>query len=107
MHSRATADDAEHINVLFEDVRAVKLRAAYRPLILHTAGSPDRLEPLEFAEIPVRFRPGRICLTLPTSQDGFIVGAKAAVLALARSDDEPDRGWENATPTRIICPAAT
>jgi hypothetical protein len=41
---RAGSADLEYLNVLFEDVRAVKLRASYRPLILQPADDSTRVD---------------------------------------------------------------
>jgi hypothetical protein len=52
LHARPGEADLEHLSVLFEDVRAVKLRSSYRPLILRPADDPTHTE----------------ILTLPTCQ---------------------------------------
>jgi hypothetical protein len=41
---------------LFEDVRAVKLRSSYQPLILGAAGNSVRNDILDFADMPQRHR---------------------------------------------------
>ena len=51
LHSRADAAGSEHINVLFEGVRAVKLRSWYQPLILAPADDSVRSDILNFADV--------------------------------------------------------
>ncbi|SEG91768.1 hypothetical protein SAMN04489712_13045 [Thermomonospora echinospora] len=83
MHGHADANGDEHINVLFEDVRAVKLRTFYDPLVLQPADEQTRLSILDFAQVPARFHARFLCLTLPTpdAEPGFIACARATVLS--------------------------
>jgi hypothetical protein len=66
LHAHADATYLEHVNVLFEDVRAVKLRSSYEPLSLAPAGDPVRNDMLAFADIPERHRRRFLTLTLST-----------------------------------------
>jgi len=97
LHARASDDELEHLNVLFEDVRAVKLRSSYQPLILRPADDEIRAEMLTFADIPARHRHRYLSLILPSppSGSGFILCARATVLAVAKTDQAtpPDDSW--------------
>lgn len=93
----------EHLNVLFEDVRAVKLRSSYRPLILRPANGEIRSGMLDFGGIPAGYRHRYLALILPSppSRPGFILCARAAVLAVAKTDqDTPPGPW--APSARVI-----
>jgi hypothetical protein len=83
LHGRADAKGEEHLNVLFEDVDAVKLRLSYRPLVLQRADDDTRADILSFAGVPARFQAERLCLILPIpdTEPGFIVCGRATVLA--------------------------
>jgi hypothetical protein len=82
LHSHGGAAGVEHINVLFEDVRAVKLRSSYEPLILAKAGHQLRAEILAFADLPESHRHRYLSLTLSTQPEaGFVLCARATVLA--------------------------
>jgi hypothetical protein len=86
LHAHAEAADAEHLNVLFEDVRAVKLRSSYQPLILALAAHPVRDDILAFADIPERHRPRYLSLTLSARPEaGFVLCARATVLAVDKA----------------------
>jgi hypothetical protein len=95
LHARADAADSEYLNVLFEDVRAVKLRSSYRPLILAPAGDPIRNDILAFAEIPEQHRLRYLSLTLSAQPEaGFVLCARATVLAMDRTNDHtPIHPW--------------
>jgi hypothetical protein len=97
MHSLAEAADSDHLNVLFEDVRAVKLRWSYHPLVLMPAGNPIRNEILSFADIPERHQHRYMSLTLSTRPDaGFVLCARATVLAVDKTNDQtPIRAWSD------------
>ncbi|MEV4624975.1 hypothetical protein AB0J90_01610 [Micromonospora sp. NPDC049523] len=88
LHADADSSDNEHIDVLFEDVRAVKLGGSYRPLILEPADPDTRAGVLAFAQIPVRHQARYLCLTLPKpdAEPGFILCARATVLASETSN---------------------
>jgi hypothetical protein len=85
-HARAGGADVEHINVLFEGVRAVKLRSSYRPLILHLADESARGPLLASAGIPARHQARMLCLALSgdDAESGFVVCARATVLAVPK-----------------------
>jgi hypothetical protein len=87
LHARAGDADLEHLNVLFEDVRAVKLRSSYQPLTLRPADDPIRTEILTFADVPARHQHRYLTLTLPSpsGEAGFILCARATVLAVAKT----------------------
>jgi hypothetical protein len=87
LYARAGAADLEHLSVLFEDVRAVKLRSSYRPLMLRPADDPTRTEILTFADMPARHQHRYLTLTLssPSGGGGFIMCARATVLAVAKT----------------------
>jgi hypothetical protein len=95
LHASADAGDSEHLNVVFEDVRAVKLRRSYQPLILMAARDPVRNDILAFADVPERHQRRYLSLTLSTRPDaGFVLCARATVLAVERTDDQtPVRSW--------------
>lgn len=96
LHAPAGDDEREHLNVLFEDVRAVKLRSSYRPLILRPADGQIRNEMLAFADIPARHRHTYLSLILPSppSGCGFILCARATVLAVPKIDQPaPTDSW--------------
>jgi len=95
LHAHADAADFEHLNVLFEDVRAVKLRSSYQPLILAPAGNPVRDDILAFADIPERHQHRFLSLTPSTSPEaGFVLCARATVLAVDKTNDQtPNLSW--------------
>ncbi|GIE35774.1 hypothetical protein Ait01nite_088190 [Actinoplanes italicus] len=95
MHARADTADPEYLNVLFEDVRAVKLRSSYQPLILASASNPVRNDILAFAAIPERHRHRFLSLTLSTEPEArFVLCARATVLAVDTTKDHtPLRPW--------------
>jgi hypothetical protein len=95
LHARADAADSEYLNVLFEDVRAVKLRSSYQPLILVPAGNPVRNDILAFADMPERHRHRYLSLTLSTQPEaGFVLCARTTVLAVDKTNDQaPVRPW--------------
>lgn len=95
MHSQANASSDEYINVLFEDVRAVKLRSSYEPLILQQADERTRPGLLGFAQVPPRLHPRFLCMTLPTedAEPGFIVCARATVLSTTSTDSADLYAW--------------
>jgi hypothetical protein len=88
-HARAGSGDPEHVNVLFEDVRAVKLRSAYRPLVLQPVDEPTRAQLLGFAGLPARHQARMLCLGLSDqgAESGFVVCGKATVLAVPKEPD--------------------
>jgi hypothetical protein len=89
LHARADAAHLEYLNVLFEDVRAVKLRSSYQPLILAPARGPVRNDILAFADMPVRHRHRYLSLTLSTEPEhGFVLCARATVLAVDKTNDQ-------------------
>jgi hypothetical protein len=85
-HARAGDAGLDHVNVLFEDVRAVKLRSSYQPLILQPADESARADLLTFADIPPRHQARMLCLALPNDHaaPGFVVCARATVLVVPR-----------------------
>jgi hypothetical protein len=87
------AGDAEHLSVLFEGVRAVKLRASYHPLQLRQAEPISRERILDFAEVPFQHRRAHLCLTLPVEDSGFVVCARATVLSVEIGTEANDRWW--------------
>ena len=95
LHARADDGHREHINVLFEDVRAVKLRSSFQPLILLSADAATRADILAFAEIPERHRLRYLCLVLPTNgaEPGFILCARATVMALPADGPGSPYAW--------------
>ncbi|MFD0583653.1 hypothetical protein [Dactylosporangium darangshiense] len=95
LHSHAGAADAEHLNVLFEDVRAVKLRSSYQPLILRPADGPARDDILDFAGLPERHQHRFLSLTLSTRPEiGFVLCARVTVLAVSKTNGQaPLRAW--------------
>jgi len=95
LHAHADTTHLEHVNVLFEDVRAVKLRSSYQPLILAPAGNPVRNDILAFADIPERHRLRYLSVTLSTDPEaGFVVCARATVLAVDKTNEQhPIRSW--------------
>jgi hypothetical protein len=82
LHGRADVEGEEHLNVLFEDVSAVKLQRSYKPLVLQRADDDTRADLLSFTGI-VHFQARYLCLILPTpdTEPGFIVCGRATVLA--------------------------
>jgi hypothetical protein len=106
LHARAGASDPEHVDVVFEGVRAVKLRSSYQPLILQPADETTRAQILTFADVPARHRTRMLCLTLPTPDDepGFVVCARATVVALAKADNEvpPAYSHEHSRPIHVL-----
>lgn len=54
LRSPACGNEADAVHVLFEGVRAVKLRTSYRPLTLRRAAGEERERMLAFAEVPER-----------------------------------------------------
>lgn len=95
LHARADAAHVEYLNVLFGDVRAVKLRSSYQPLILMAVGNPIRNDILDFADMPPRHRHRYLSLTLSTEPEaGFVLCARATVLAVNKTNDHtPIRPW--------------
>jgi hypothetical protein len=95
LHARAGATDAEHLNVLFEDVRAVKLRSSYQPLILSPTDDLSRDDILAFAGIPERHQHRYLSLTLSTQPEaGFVLCARATVLGVGKTNDQtPLHPW--------------
>jgi len=95
LHAHADTTHLEHLNVLFEDVRAVKLRSSYQPLILALAANPVRDDILAFADVPERHRLRYLTLTLSTEPEaGFVLCARATVLAVDKTNDQiPVRSW--------------
>ena len=95
LHAHAGTAHLEHLNLLFEDVRAVKLRASYQPLILALADNPTRDGILIFAEIPERHRHRYLSLTLANEPEaGFVLCARATVLAVDKTNDQsPNHPW--------------
>ena len=95
LHAHAGAADVEHVNVLFEDVRAVKLRTSYQPLILASAAHAMRDGILAFADIPQRHRFQYLSLTLSARpESGFVLCARVTVLAVNKAEAEtPMRAW--------------
>lgn len=95
LHAHADTTHFEHLNVLFEDVRAVKLRPSYQPLILAPADNPVRNDILAFADMPERHRLRYLSLTLSTEPEaGFVLCARATVLAVDKTDDQyPISSW--------------
>ncbi len=85
--------DTERLSVLFEDVRAVKLRGSYQPLQLRRAEPFSRERILDFAEIPGRHWARYVCLTLPVEGLGFVVCGRATVLATDIELDPSDTWW--------------
>ncbi|MGY0231035.1 hypothetical protein [Longispora urticae] len=94
LRSRARGGDAEQLSVLFTGVRAVKLRTSYEPLELRPADRADRELILDFAEIPDRLRSRYLCLTLPVENAGFVICARATVLA-GDADRDPGDRWRS------------
>ncbi|MGK5444585.1 hypothetical protein ACSNN7_22555 [Micromonospora sp. URMC 105] len=82
LHAHADSSHDEHINVIFEDVRAVKLRSSYHPLTLQPAEQDARASILAFAQVSARHQARFLCLTLPTpdAEHGFVACARATVL---------------------------
>ena len=95
LHAHADTTHLEHLNVLFEDVRAVKLRSSYQPLILAPAGNLVRDDILAFADVPQQHRLRYLSLTLSTEPEaGFVLCARVTVLALDKTNDpNPIRSW--------------
>jgi hypothetical protein len=89
LHARAGAAESEHLNVLFEDVRAVNLRSSYQPLILGSAGDPARDDIPAFAGIPPQHRHRYLALELPSrpAESGCILCARVTVLGVDKADD--------------------
>ena len=95
LHAHADSSHDEHLNVLFEDVRAVKLRASYQPLILQPADQNTHADILTFAQIPARHQARYLCLTLPTAdtEPGFIACARATILTTKATDPADPYTW--------------
>lgn len=89
LHARADGRHVKHLAVLFEDVRAVKMRSVYRPLILAPAHSPVRDEILAFADITAGHQHRHLSLTLSTEpQDGYVLCSRVTVLAVDKTNDD-------------------
>jgi hypothetical protein len=102
LHARAGEADLEHLDVVFEDVRAVKLRSSYRPLILRAADDITREHVLTFAGIPARHRHRYLSLTLPSppGEEGFIVCGRTTVLTVPKAQAPGSLGfWPTGTRT--------
>ncbi|MFC3500614.1 hypothetical protein ACFOOK_06470 [Micromonospora krabiensis] len=95
LHAHADSSHNEHLNVIFEDVRAVKLCPSYDPLILQPAEHDTRANILAFARIPERHLARYLCLTLPTTdtEPGFIACAQVTVLANTVTDPGDAYTW--------------
>jgi hypothetical protein len=96
LFAHAGHDHDEHLSVLFEDVRAVKLQSSYQPLILQPADDDTRAGILSFAQVPARHHQARfLCLALPTSETepGFVACARATILANPVSVDSRPGTW--------------
>lgn len=105
LRSPIDGDGSDAVHVLFEGVRAVKLRTSYHPLALRRAAGEERERMLAFAEVPERHHSRMLCVTLPSEDEGFIVCGRATVLAVARND--LSSGWpENARVLHHLHPAA-
>jgi hypothetical protein len=85
--------ESERLWVLFESVRAVKLRRTYQPLELRRAEPVSRERILDFAEIPDRHRARYVCVTLPVEDFGFVVCSQARVLAGDIESTSNDPRW--------------
>jgi len=79
----------ENVYVLFEAVRAVKLRSSFRPLVLQPADQRTRGQLLAFAGIPARHHASMLCLALPyrDTDPGFVVCARATVFTAPNHQD--------------------
>jgi hypothetical protein len=97
LHAHADHSHREHTNVLFEDVRAVKLRSSFQPLILLPADAAARAGALTFAEVPERHRFRYLCLILPTDgvESGFIICARATVMTLQADSPGSPYTWSD------------
>jgi hypothetical protein len=93
LRSPSMGSQAETMHVLFEGVRAVKLRTSHDPLELRAALGEDRLRLLDFAGIPERLHDKFACITLPSEDDGFIVCGRATVFAVP--GDVSDSRWQS------------
>jgi hypothetical protein len=105
LHSRAGAADADYVNVLFEDVRAVKLRSSYRPLILQPAEEAMREQLIGFAGIPPLFHDRMLYVVLSDhkTEPGFVVCARVTVLTVPKDPERPDAFWpEHADPIHVL-----
>lgn len=100
LRSPAEGSQPEAVHVLFEGVRAVKLRSSYRPLTLQRAVDKERERMLAFAGVPARLCDRMLCLTLPSEDEGFVVCGKATVLALPGNDVDT---W-SPKDTRVLFP---
>ena len=89
LHARADAADSENLNVPFEDVRAVKLRSSYQPLILAPADNPLRNDILAFADMPQRRHHRYLSLTLSTRPEA---GARSPLVVSPFGQRPFDRG---------------
>ncbi|GAA1893851.1 hypothetical protein GCM10009687_74140 [Asanoa iriomotensis] len=112
LHARAEGNHDEHLNVLFEGVVAVKVRASCQPLVLQRADHDTRASVLAFAQVPARIQAQILCLALPSpspspsppqAEAGFVACARATVLANANSDDmTADRWNENSRVLHVL-----
>jgi hypothetical protein len=103
LRSPAGGNESDAVHVLFEGVRAVKLRTSYHPLTVRRAAGEERERVLAFAEVPERLHGRMLCLTLPSEDEGFIVCGRATVLTMPGND--MDTWWpENARVLHQIHP---
>ncbi|MET7804168.1 hypothetical protein [Micromonospora chersina] len=95
LHAHADSSHNEHLNVIFEDVRAVKLCPSYNPLILQSAEDDTRANILAFAQVPEHHQARYLCLALPTAdtEPGFIACARVTVLANTATDSGDAYTW--------------
>jgi hypothetical protein len=98
LHDPAPRGGMDEVSVLFEGVRAVKLRVSYNGLTIRSADASTRARMPEYAAVPELSHQKELCLVLPTEDDGFVVCAKATVLSGRRSLDQAGWRWpEQAT----------
>ncbi|BCY08707.1 hypothetical protein L3i22_037950 [Actinoplanes sp. L3-i22] len=100
LRAQVPGRDEDEIDVLFEGVRAIKLRMSYKGLVIRTADASTRARMLDYAGVPEFLRQRELCLTLPAEDDGFVVCAKATVLTGKRSGDQS--GWRLPEPATVL-----
>ncbi len=93
LRGRTHDGDTQRLSVLFEDVRAVKLRRSYQPLQLRRAEPDSRDQILDFAQIPDRRWARYVCVTLPVEDLGFVVCGRATVLTADIEANPSDPWW--------------
>jgi hypothetical protein len=87
------ASGGDAVSVLFEGVRAIKLRTSYPGLVIQPVDAPIWARLLDYAGVSEDWRPKTLCLTLPAEEDGSVVCAKATALAGEQSQDRAGWRW--------------